>query len=180
MVSAVVAGGIPVARDAYEKITVAANAQVMLSTAVTALRNELCTAVIDNENEKKSKDGNLYYFSPTIQSNSLISLGQPVGYEHKTFMVTPYVGSKGAIARPLVSKAAGNKDLFVVGTIELGPQKGIVTVKNLQVLDKDDNVYAELGGSDSNASASEIKIRLISASMDGKCMPGHEDEKIND
>ena len=44
MVSAVVAGGIPVARDAYNKITVSANAQVMLSTTISALRNELGTA----------------------------------------------------------------------------------------------------------------------------------------
>ena len=44
MVSIVVAGGIPVARDAYYKITVSANAQVMLSTAISSLRNEIGTA----------------------------------------------------------------------------------------------------------------------------------------
>ena len=44
MVSIVVAGGIPVARDAYYKITVSANAQVMLSTTISSLRNEIGTA----------------------------------------------------------------------------------------------------------------------------------------
>ena len=44
MVSMVVAGGIPVARDAYNKITVSANKQVLLSTTVYALRSELGTA----------------------------------------------------------------------------------------------------------------------------------------
>ena len=45
MVSTVVAGGIPVARDAYNKITVAANAQVLLSTAIYSLRSELGVAM---------------------------------------------------------------------------------------------------------------------------------------
>ena len=53
MVSTVVAGGIPVARDAYNKITVSANAQVLLSTAIYSLRSELSTAselkIIGNE-----------------------------------------------------------------------------------------------------------------------------------
>ena len=44
MVSTVVAGGIPVARDAYNRITVAANAQVLLSTAIYSLRSELSMA----------------------------------------------------------------------------------------------------------------------------------------
>ncbi len=44
LVSAIVAEGIPVAKNAYEKVVYAANAKVMLSTAITALRNEFATA----------------------------------------------------------------------------------------------------------------------------------------
>ena len=44
LVSAIVAEGVPVAQNAYDKVVVAANAKVMLSTAITALRNELATA----------------------------------------------------------------------------------------------------------------------------------------
>ena len=52
MVSTVVAGGIPVARDAYNKITVAANAQVLLSTAIYSLRSELGVAMdVKNESD---------------------------------------------------------------------------------------------------------------------------------
>ena len=41
MVTGVVAGGIPVAVNAYEQAVDVANAQVLLSTTITALRNEL-------------------------------------------------------------------------------------------------------------------------------------------
>ena len=44
MVSVIMATGIPAARDAYEKIVLASNAQVLLSTTINALRDELGTA----------------------------------------------------------------------------------------------------------------------------------------
>ena len=44
MVSAVVAGGMPAAMNAYHKAVDAANAQLLLSTTVNALRDELSTA----------------------------------------------------------------------------------------------------------------------------------------
>ncbi len=44
MVSLIVATGMPAARNAYEKTVIGSNAQAMLSTAVSALRDELGTA----------------------------------------------------------------------------------------------------------------------------------------
>ena len=44
MVSTIVATGIPVARNAYEKVVLASNAEVLLSTTISTLRNELGTA----------------------------------------------------------------------------------------------------------------------------------------
>ncbi len=44
MVSAIVAGAIPTASNVYAKTVDAANAQVLLSTVITALRDELSTA----------------------------------------------------------------------------------------------------------------------------------------
>ena len=44
MVSSVVAGGVPAAANAYRKAVDAANAHVLLSTTVNALRGELSTA----------------------------------------------------------------------------------------------------------------------------------------
>ena len=44
LVSVIVATGMPAAKNAYEKVVVAANAQVLLSTTVNALQDELATA----------------------------------------------------------------------------------------------------------------------------------------
>lgn len=44
MASAIVATGIPSARNAYEKVVLASNAEILLSTAMNELRNELGTA----------------------------------------------------------------------------------------------------------------------------------------
>ena len=44
MASAIVATGIPSARNAYEKFVLASNAELLLSTAMNELRNELGTA----------------------------------------------------------------------------------------------------------------------------------------
>lgn len=44
MASAIVAGGIPAAMNAYRKAVDAANAQMLLSTTINALRDELSTA----------------------------------------------------------------------------------------------------------------------------------------
>ena len=41
LVSLIVASGIPVAREAYEKVVLKANAEVFLSTTISTLRNEL-------------------------------------------------------------------------------------------------------------------------------------------
>lgn len=46
LVTSVVVAGIPVARRAYRRVTDQANAQVVLSTAMTSLRDELWTAAV--------------------------------------------------------------------------------------------------------------------------------------
>lgn len=44
MVSGIVAAGIPVAKSVYGRIVMASNAEVLLSTTISTLRNELSTA----------------------------------------------------------------------------------------------------------------------------------------
>lgn len=44
LVSVIVANGVPVAQNAYEKVVVGANAKVLLSTTISALRDQLATA----------------------------------------------------------------------------------------------------------------------------------------
>ena len=71
MVSSVVAGGIPVARDAYNKVTVSANAQVLMSTTISALRSQLGVGKIDSV----GVDGkSIKYLNGKNGANSEISL----------------------------------------------------------------------------------------------------------
>ncbi len=62
MVSAIVGAAIPTASNVFAKTVDAANAQVVLSTAMTALRDELGTAT----QVRKEADGSLIYKSGTF------------------------------------------------------------------------------------------------------------------
>ena len=59
LVSTIVATGMPAAKNAYEKVVLASNAEVLLSTAASALRDELGTAW----NVKKIDSKTVTYFS---------------------------------------------------------------------------------------------------------------------
>ncbi len=59
LVSAIVATGMPAAKNAYEKVVLASNAEVLLSTAASALRDELGTAW----NVESRTGGGVTYFS---------------------------------------------------------------------------------------------------------------------
>ncbi len=153
MVSSVVAGGIPVAKDAYEKVTLSANAQVMLSTAISALRNELCTA---SEVKTDSTGNKLEFFSGNIQNICEIEYDASA----KSIMITQF--KKASTKRDLVSDATGDHQLKVIcsnGGMSYDKNKGIVTITGLRVVDKNNpnKVYAYMDGDES----SELQIRVI-------------------
>ena len=168
MVSSVVAGGVPAASNAYSKAVDAANAQVLLSTAATALRDELGTAKKVNV----SNDGKtVRYYSADNGNYSELSLGDKDG--RSVIMLTSYLGEKvtnsdsdvsggsadattyGApedkVQWELVSSAAITKKLGL--TYEsVRFDNGIITFTNLQVL-TNSNMLAEL---------EQLEIRVIS------------------
>ena len=166
MVSAVVAGGVPAASNAYSKAVDAANAQVLLSTAATALRDELGTAKNVSISGKTVR-----YYSADNGNYSELSLGDKDG--RSVIMLTSYLGEKvtnsdsdvsggsadattyGApedkVQWELVSSAAITKKLGL--TYEsVRFDNGIITFTNLQVL-KNSNMLAEL---------EQLEIRVIS------------------
>ena len=167
MVSAVVAGGIPVAKNAYEKITVTANAQVMLSTAISALRNELCTANVETPvpSEGTTK---IRYYSPSIGNYSEIYVGQvPVednpgydAYTGNTILIRQFADYTGSSedrpkVRPLLSKSLGEDKLYVTYD-SVSYKNNTVSFIGLKVMDLNRKVYAKLNDSDPR-----VKIRLI-------------------
>ena len=164
MVSAVVAGGIPVAKDAYEKITVSANAQVMLSTTISALRNELCTAS-DLSVEEVPKPKWVRYYNPSISNYSKISIGKSNDetYQEKDTILIKHFSDKETKkkkkdnTRTLVSKAIGDGKLYVTYDEVLYDEgKGVITFTDLKVMDATGDVHAHLKDEDN-----KIQIRLI-------------------
>ena len=156
MVSAVVAGGIPVAKDAYEKITLSANAQVMLSTAISALRNELCTAEDVNID---SATGKIEYYDSSIKNYSSISKQGSKG----DVMLTKYSRNPKSDERTQRLVTLGEKlddQLHLTYTsAEYSETDRSIIFKGLRVVGNTDgaNPYAEM----EDGNASELIIHLI-------------------
>ena len=155
MVSAVVAGGIPAASNAYSKAVDAANAQVLLSTAATALRDELGTA------QDVSVNGTaVSYYSADTGNFSTLSLAELDG--RSTVQLTTYagdevdgetIGSDGnAVSWPLVSSATITKKLSL-SYESVSYEKGLITFGGLTVSK----------GNTTLASLDELIINVISA-----------------
>ena len=131
MVSSIVAAGVPAAQRAYEKVVVASNAEVLLSTTISALRNELGTAsrVVSEEN------GVTYLAAATGSSSRIYLAGSGDSDPEGTILLQRYGGDLGQTqpAARLVSKEASTSDLFV--TYEsVDCSNGIVTFENLAVM----------------------------------------------
>lgn len=70
LVSVIVSTGMPAAMNAYRKVVLAANAKTMLSTAVTALHDEISTAwKVENSADNQS----LTYFNASTGAKSMIA-----------------------------------------------------------------------------------------------------------
>jgi len=151
MVSSVVAGGIPVARDAYNKVTIGANSQVLLSTTISALRNELGTAT-----EKIEPNGSTitYINGRTGLKTELYTSGTQ-GIKIKEYNRAGDVVSD----RTLVPEAAATEDLYATFGSDSTFAKGVLTIKNLEVKRSSD-AATDAG----RAELSELKIRVIRAS----------------
>ncbi len=157
LVSTVVAGGIPVARDAYEKITLSANAQTMLSTAISALRNELCTASDVSVEDQTT----LRYYSSSIQNYSKITMASDSSnqdYTGQSVVIQQYADSSSPASSFLVSASAGDNELYVrYDSVLYDEATGIISFVNLRVVDEDGNVRAKLKAENDNNSYYMVK-----------------------
>ena len=146
MVTSIVAAGIPAASSAYTKVVDSANAQVLLSTTVTALRNQLEFAreiTVSGSGSEKS----LTYISPDNGNKSMILNGE------QGVKLKEYLDCIDPVERLLVSdKAATNNLCFTYGDVSFSD--GIVTFSDLKVVKKG-NTDKEL------ASVSSVKFRVL-------------------
>ncbi len=153
MVSAIVAAGIPSAKNAYEKMVLSSNAEVLLSTTVSALRNELGPAT---DISVASGNKEITYYNGTRGSLSKIELGDVTAgaADKKTIMIQRYVTDGGKSSDPvrLISKTASTADLYATYS-GVTYNDGIVTFKDLEI-------KRESGGTLSKLDF--ISIRVIS------------------
>ena len=137
MVSTIVASGVPAARNAYEKVVLGSNAQVLLSNAVHALRYELGTAA----EVTVDVDGTtITYISANTGAQSQISLNDENG-----IMLREYYDPKTSSPEPrrLVSEASGGtkgtldkltvKYELVIPEIDPEKKNGFLRFTNLAV-----------------------------------------------
>ncbi len=140
MVTAIVAAGIPAAVNAYDKVLDAANAQILLSSAISRLEEELSTAVevwTKTENGETKFDAYSHYkYSYKISLDNDNTEGITIKY-------TVYKNDKVKIpvARPLVTlktlttnRRTGNTRYYVsFESIEYDDSSGLFTVSDLKV-----------------------------------------------
>ena len=148
LVSGIVASGIPVAKNVYDKTIVAANAQVLLSTTVTALKDELGTAWDVNVEEYEGKKA-ITYFSADTGAKSRIYI------KDNAIWIQDYAEVDGLIktddtgagkARKFISGKAVTDNLFVVFDSDKDTlSETTVSISNIKVYrDNPDNALAEL------------------------------------
>lgn len=146
MVSSIVAAGIPVAANAYSKVVMASNAQLLLSTTMTNLRDELGTATDitvkkdDNNNvtiEYKNDKGGSSVISQVAQKDpeNAVELGVYV-YENSGTSQHKYL---------LVSDKAATENLYLTYTISGYNGGSFIKFDKLTVKTKDaDKVISEI------------------------------------
>lgn len=169
MVAGIVAGGIPAARNALDKAVDTSHSQLLLSTTMTSLRNELATASsITCASETVNEDGSaaedpevvaarkiIYYVDSSGAVCTLQSMddGIYVGKE-----ASPDISSgvnHPAPQRLLVSEQAATKNLYAAFT-SASYNNGIVKIEGLKVCKKQGD--SELVLSDLGDVAFEIEV----------------------
>ena len=159
MVSTIVATGIPAARNAYEKVVLASNAEVLLSTTISTLRNELGTAM-DVDIPGGTREGNVKkgtgvsYYNTARGSLSKISMeteGTDIQFQRYCSVEGLSVGSDPV---NLISDKTATNNLHVsFSSVAYNQNAGIITIFKLAVK-RDSTVLA---------SRAELSIRVISS-----------------
>ena len=134
MVSGLMASGIPTAINIYHKIVDASNAQALISTTMTELRDKLAMAH-DFEN---SSDTVLTYIGDNGRKHKLSFESNNGVY------IEDITGDGKSDSRLLVSDPAASKNLYVsFDSIEY--ENGVVTIEDLKVNKKDSTtVYIDI------------------------------------
>ena len=159
MVAGIVAGGIPAARNALDKAVDASHSQLLLSTTMTSLRNELATASsITCASETVNEDGSVAedpaarkIISYVDSSGAVCTLQSEDDGIYVEKEASPDISSgvyhPGIPHRLLVSEQAATKNLYAAFT-SASYNNGIVKIEGLKVCKKQgdsERVLSDLG-----------------------------------
>lgn len=163
LATSVVATGIPVAQRAYEKVVVGSNAQLLLSTTIARLREELGSATYVDDNYS---DNTITYqsgktgFMRCIKQDYAVLSGETNPEAFKRILLVTDTGDPSGTT-PLVSVAAST-DLHVTYQEVARDESAsgyVIKFTNLKVIDNDDS-SAEYASLDTL----EIRVTALSAS----------------
>ena len=174
MVTSIVAAGIPAAKRAYDNVVVASNAELLMSTTMSALRNELGMATnVDVESDEKT----IIFFSQNNDSLSKISLYSGGSkYPSGTIMYQANAGFSageefglpavpGGDEVPLVSRKSSDEKLFATyESVSVSEDGDVLTFKNLEVKHEDGRTLAPQGREKDDKGDVYTSIRLIANS----------------
>ena len=167
MVAGIVAGGIPAARNALDKAVDTSHSQLLLSTTMTSLRNELATASsITCASETVNEDGSVAedpaarkIISYVDSSGAVCTLQSEDDGIYVEKEASPDISSgvyhPGIPHRLLVSEQAATKNLYAAFT-SASYSNGIVKIEGLKVCKKQGD--SELVLSDLGDVAFEIEV----------------------
>ena len=108
LVSGVVAAGIPAAGRAYDNVVQVSNAEVLLSTSMSALRNELGMAK-DIEVNGNAVD----YYNEGFATKSKLNIADNEGIMYQRYAADEIIGNKGGEPVRLVSEKTSGDNLIV-------------------------------------------------------------------
>lgn len=138
LVSVIVATGMPAARQAYEKVVLASNAEVLLSTAASTLRDELGTAWKVEEYEGPYGKG-ITYFSADTGTRATLTVdsgGKITLKEYSSATANDFISGNKAVTegRELVFQSKNDTTLKVIcERITLDKTNRIATISGLCV-----------------------------------------------
>ncbi len=140
LVSAIVAGAMPAAKNAYFNVLESANAQVFLSTTLTEFRNELSTAG-DIKISSASIPQTITYTNPITGKSEISFNGTDGTYQIKTYLDLDTAGK----VRPMVPKAARTNSLRIVKEPVISYADNVITIATFEIQStKTDSVVAKL------------------------------------
>lgn len=154
LAAAIVATGVPAARNAYEKVVLASNAEILLSTSMSTLRNELGMA---KSVEVKEDRQTIVFFSEMRKTQSKIYLNSDD--DMPVIKIQRYYkeSDKDAEGEWLVTQEASTANLYVTYREAAISENGeYITFTDLSVMRR------SVGGGSELVKRDRFSVRLFS------------------